>query len=139
MIVVDTNILVHLYFPSEFTEFSEKLFLKDPAWIAPYLWRSEFRNVLLGFVRKNIIDFPKAIAAIEKAESQMFGHEHAVSSMLVLELARGSGCTAYDCEFVALGKAKETFFVTWEKKLTKTFPEIAISPKAFLEKPLRKH
>ena len=46
MIVVDTNILVYLYLPTKYTPHAEKLLENDPVWIAPYLWRSEFRNVL---------------------------------------------------------------------------------------------
>lgn len=132
MIVVDTNILIHFYFPSEFSEFSEKVFLKDPNWIAPILWRSEFKNVILGFYRKNIIDFNKAIEAIEKAENRMQGGEHSVSSLLVMDLAKETKCTSYDCEFVALAKVKEIKLVTWDGDLLSEFPQISLSPKKFI-------
>ena len=132
MIVVDTNILIHFYFPSDFSEVSEKVFLKDPNWIAPILWRSEFKNVVLGFYRKKIIDFNKAIEAIEKAENRMQGREHSVSSLLVMDLAKETKCTSYDCEFVALAKVKDISFVTWDGAILTAFPQISLSPKNFI-------
>ncbi|MBI3037902.1 type II toxin-antitoxin system VapC family toxin [bacterium] len=133
MIAIDTNILIHLYFPSDFSEFSEKVFLKDPNWIAPFLWRSEFRNVILGFFRKKIIDFTKAIEAIEKAEEKMRGGESSVSSIMVMDLAKATKCTSYDCEFVALAKVKEVKLVTWDSGILDAFPQNAITPIIFLE------
>ena len=47
MIVVDTNILAYLYLPGDFTERAEALLAKDADWVAPTLWRSEFRNILV--------------------------------------------------------------------------------------------
>ena len=46
MIVVDTNTLAYLYLPSTQTDDVVALLRNDPAWAAPLLWRSEFRNVL---------------------------------------------------------------------------------------------
>jgi len=134
MIVVDVNFLIHFYFPSDFSSITEKVFLKDPIWISPILWRSEFKNVLLGFVRKNIVDFSKAIEGIEKAEIKMQGAEHPVSSLQVMELGRNSNCSAYDCEYVALAKTKELILLTWDGKILKAFPEIATTPEKYLEK-----
>jgi len=134
MIVVDVNFLIHFYFPSDFSPVAEKVFLKDPTWISPLLWRSEYKNVLLGFVRKGIIDFSKAIEGIEKAEIKMQGAEHPVSSLQVMELGRNSNCTAYDCEYVALAKTKELTLLTWDGKILKAFPKVAITPEKYLEK-----
>jgi predicted nucleic acid-binding protein len=134
MIVVDVNVLIHFYFPSDFSPVTEKVFLKDSTWISPVLWKSEYINVLLGFIRKGIIDFSKAIEGIEKAEIKMQGAEYPVSSLQVMELGRNSNCTAYDCEYVALAKAKGLTLLTWDGKILKAFPEIATTPEKFLEK-----
>ena len=37
------------------------------------------------------------------AEEQLTGREFAVETAEILRLAHESGCSAYDCEFVALG------------------------------------
>ena len=132
MIVVDTNVLIHFYFPSQFTIITEKNFLKDSNWISPVLWRSEFKNVILGFLRKDIIDFSQAITAIEMAEIKMQGFEFPVSSNLVMELAQDSNCSSYDCEFVGLAQTKDLPLLTWDKKILNAFPEIAIKPENFV-------
>ncbi|MFQ5675209.1 MAG: VapC toxin family PIN domain ribonuclease, partial [bacterium] len=42
--------------------------------------------------------------AVKRAETLMRGKQYEVASGDVLALAKSSGCTAYDCEFVALAK-----------------------------------
>lgn len=44
MIVVDTNTIAYLYLLTEHTADVEALLDKDPHWVAPLLWRSEYRN-----------------------------------------------------------------------------------------------
>lgn len=44
------------------------------------------------------------------------------------QLANTSGCSAYDCEFVALAKDVEVSLVTADKKLLNAFPQTTISP-----------
>ena len=51
MIVADTNLIAHLLLPGEHTRDSERVYEKDPHWIAPLLWRSEFRNVLALYMQ----------------------------------------------------------------------------------------
>lgn len=36
---------------------------------APPLWRSEFRNVLTGYLRRDLLPFPKAEALMQEAEA----------------------------------------------------------------------
>lgn len=60
MIVVDSNILAYLYLPGEFTVAAETLLEREPEWAAPPLWRSEFRNILAGYMRRNMLSFEQA-------------------------------------------------------------------------------
>ena len=105
MIVADTNTIAYLYLPTDQTDDVISLLHKDPQWVAPLLWRSEFRNVLALYVRKKVIDLDTAIAMQAQAESQLADNEYTVSSMDVLALSRETGCSAYDCEFVSLAKS----------------------------------
>ena len=57
MIVVDTNIIAYLFLEGEFTSQAESLFHKETNWAAPVLWRSEFRNVLAHYLRKEICNY----------------------------------------------------------------------------------
>ena len=47
------NLLAYLWLPGDMTALAEKALRKDPAWTAPLLWRSEFRNILIGYLRRN--------------------------------------------------------------------------------------
>jgi len=55
MIVVDKNIIVYLYLESGHSVQAEQALEKDTQWAAPLLWRSEFRNVLALYIRKNLL------------------------------------------------------------------------------------
>jgi len=68
MIVVDTNIISYFYLTSEFSELAEQLYIKESTWSAPILWRSEFRNVLAFYIRKELITLSDAIEIFESAE-----------------------------------------------------------------------
>lgn len=125
MIVVDSNILAYLYLPGEFTEAAEALLESDPDWAAPILWRSEFRNILAGYVRRGSLSFDQALAIQQEAESLLAGAEYEVDSRSVMLLVKDSDCSAYDCEFVALARQLGATLVTMDGKLLRTFPKIA--------------
>lgn len=130
MIVVDTNVVAYLYIESEFTAKAEALLREDPEWAAPVLWRSEFRNVLAGALRRSFLSFDQARESASEAEALMAGNEHEVGTQQVLELVRDSGCSAYDCEFVALAQTLSVPLVTMDSQLLKAFPKVARSLKA---------
>lgn len=131
MIVADTNLLIYLYVQGQRTQESEAVLQQDALWAAPLLWRSEFRNVLIGLVRTDALQLEKALAIIDEAERWLSGHEYSVVSRQVLELARRSGCSAYDCEFVALAQDLDVPLVTNDRQILKAFPTSAVSPSAF--------
>ena len=127
MIVVDTNVLAYLYLPGEHTAAAEALLVRDAEWAAPILWRSEFRNILAGCIRRSIVSFEQALSLQHEAESLLAGCEFEVESRSVLELVRDSDCSAYDCEFIALAMKLDTKLYTMDKKLLKAFPTRALS------------
>lgn len=127
MIVVDTNVLAYLYLPTDHTARAEAILQRDPEWAAPVLWRSEFRNILAGFMRRKTLTFDEAKAVQAEAESLLAGNEHDVDSQHVLELVRDSDCSAYDCEFVALAIRLGVKLVTMDARLLRAFPRHAVS------------
>jgi predicted nucleic acid-binding protein len=132
VIVVDTNLLVYLYVRSEYSDLADKAFLKDPDWIAPLLWRSEFLNVLTGCLRKGIVPLDVAGEIAGEAELLMEGGEYSVGSLEILNLAAQSRCSAYDCEFVALARELNVPLVTTDSQILSEFPERAVSLEAFV-------
>lgn len=122
MIVVDTNVLAYFLLPCEFSRQAEGLFERDPDWAASILWRSEFRNLLAGHLRRKALTFDEMLRVQAEAESMLRGSEYEVDSQRVLELVRDSDCSAYDCEFVALAIRMDATLVTMDKKLLRAFP-----------------
>ena len=127
MIVVDSNIVAYLYLPGDRTASAEALLEQDPDWAAPVLWRSEFRNILAGYMRRKTITSDQACSLQSEAESLLAGAEFEVDSSAVLELVRDTDCSAYDCEFIALAIKLNTQFVTVDKKLLREFPTRAVA------------
>jgi predicted nucleic acid-binding protein len=123
MIVVDTNVLAYLYLPGAHTTLAEKLLERDDTWAVPILWRSEFRNILALYLRRNELSFEQALSIQFEAESLVSGNEYEVDSRRILELVRDTTCSAYDCEFVALAQRLGTHLITADAKLLKAFPD----------------
>ncbi|MFA5800080.1 MAG: type II toxin-antitoxin system VapC family toxin [Candidatus Peribacteraceae bacterium] len=131
MIVVDTNVIAYLFIGGEKTPHARSTLLKDPAWAAPILWRSEFRNVLTMYLRQGRLLLPDAFELVREAESLLSGSEYQVESGNVLDLASSSRCSAYDCEFVALAQELGVPLVTSDKRILEDFPSIAVSMDTF--------
>lgn len=132
MIVADTNIISYLFLPTPFSSSVDKLYKTDSSWVAPALWRSEFRNVLTLYLRKELVSFEKAIQVQDSAELLMKDNEYNVSSTQVLSLTRNSSCSAYDCEFIVLAQHLDIKLVTQDKKILREFPSNAVSIEKFL-------
>lgn len=123
MIVIDTNILTYHVIRGERTAATEQLLRIDPEWVMPPLWRSEFRNVLAGSLRRGLTSLNEAERLMQEAALCLIGGEHTVSDRAVLELVARSKCTAYDCEFVALAVALDVVLVTEDKDVLRAFPQ----------------
>jgi predicted nucleic acid-binding protein len=55
-----------------------------------------------------------------------------VNSLELIQLAHEFACSAYDSEFISLAKNNNCKLVTADKKILRTFPEIAISARDFV-------
>lgn len=136
MIVADNNLIAYLLLPSEhhpdFSSGAERVLTSDSEWAVPRLWRSEFRNVLALYWRKELLTFDVLLQIQQQAEMLVEGFEHEVSSHQVLDLVRRSTCSAYDCEYIVLAQYLNVPLVTQDKKVLREFPDTAISISDFL-------
>ncbi|HNF92009.1 MAG TPA: type II toxin-antitoxin system VapC family toxin [Accumulibacter sp.] len=126
MIVVDTNVLAYLLIPGQYTESAERLLLDEPEWAAPLLWRSELRNVLATYVRSKRLEVSDALALHRRAADLIGAEEYDPETSDVLRLAKASGCSAYDCEFVSVAEYLDVKLVTADAKLAKAFKTRAL-------------
>lgn len=133
MIVVDANIIAYLWIPGHEIYRSRDLLLKDSDWWVPVLYKSEMRNVLLLHIRKEIITVQNAIQIMEKIENQFAFHTMEVPSELILTLGHQSTCSAYDCEYAGLALVLGSPLITYDKKILKSFPQIARTADSYLD------
>lgn len=131
MIVADANLIAYLILPGERTEQAEAVLLADPIWVVPLLCASELRSVLNKQVRAGNLTLNQAVAAMRRAAMLIGDREAPVDSRDVLELAQRSGCSTYDCEYVALAIALSSSLVTSDKAVLNAFPAVAVSPEKF--------
>ncbi|MBL0090564.1 MAG: type II toxin-antitoxin system VapC family toxin [Ideonella sp.] len=125
MIVVATNVLAYFFMCGEHTAAAEDLYEREPTWVAPSLWRSEFRNLLAGYMRREGLTLNKACALQDAAQSILDG-EFESDSNSVLRLVSESTCSAYDCEFVSLAERLNVKLVTMDARVRRAFPRIAV-------------
>jgi predicted nucleic acid-binding protein len=125
-------LLVYLYVGGQRTAQAEAVLSREPDWAAPLLWRSEFRNTLAGLVRRRALPVEDALLIVEEAERAMAGREYTIVSHQVLRLSAESGCSAYDCEFVALAVDLRTSLVTADRQILAAFPSVAVAPDVFV-------
>lgn len=132
MIVVDTNLLAYLLLPTPHAAKVEAVLVKDSDWFAPQIIHSEFRNVLLGAVRRNDVARSDADSFLARAQEVIAVPEAAIDGPAVFDLAIENGCSAYDCEFVWLARYLRIPLVTADKKVLNAFPGQAVTIEQFL-------
>ncbi len=133
MIVADTNLIAYVLINSAQTALAEAILEKDGDWHAPPLWRHKFRNILATYVRANRLALPVALRHMSNAEALIVTDEsnELADTAEILRLAKTSGCSGYDCEFVALARRIGAPLVSGDKRLIAAFPETVIAIEAF--------
>ncbi len=129
MIVVDTNVICYLLMPGERTAAAERLYRTDPEWIAPRLWLDELLNVLATSERQAFLDADQAAAILRDAVDLMQDGTYEVPPERVLAIARRTGCSADDSQFVALAEDRHLKLNTWDRKILERCPELAVAPR----------
>jgi predicted nucleic acid-binding protein len=133
LIVADTNLLAYLLLPSERTRIAEAVFEKDAEWIAPLLWRSEMRNVLVLYMRQQGLTLAQAKETMREAERILRHREYGVPSERVLEVANETGLSAYDAEFLTIAQDLNVLLVSEDRQILAAAPAVAKSPEQFIK------
>jgi predicted nucleic acid-binding protein len=127
-LVADTNVVAALFLPSPHNATVLALIRRDRDWHLPPLWQSEFRHVLLKYVRAGMLVEAKAMALWKEALALLSSGETPVQGLQVLDLAIRSGCSSYDAEFVVLARRLACPLLTLDRRLLQLFPDVAILP-----------
>lgn len=128
MIVVDTNVVVKLVLRSADSEQVERLFALEPLWVAPRLVRSEIMSVLAQQARRAGLDAAEASEACAVAFDAFDDTSLEPEPRRVLDLTARSGCSSYDCEYVAVAEELGCRLATFDRQVLRRFPEIAATP-----------
>ena len=123
MIVVDTNVLAYALIEGPLTEAARRVLREDPEWRIPELWRHEFLNILVNYVRAGM-DLSQAVSTWNKA------NEIAHDSVLPVDLRKALGTavqyqlSGYDAQFIALAQMLGVRCVTADRKLAAKAPRL---------------
>ncbi len=127
MIVADTNLLAYLTIKGTETDRARRVFQRDPEWVVPLLWRSEFLNVLATMIRTERLDVRRARKAWRTATNIVDDAEYEPDELDVLRLAGERNISAYDAQFVSLARLLGTRVVTNDKTLLRRCPDLTVS------------
>ena len=137
MIVADANLLVYLVFRGVQTPTARAVAARDAEWAAPPLWSSEVLSALGRYVQRGDVSLADASEMYSGAADAIGDREFEPEPPDVLRLAAASGCSTYDCEYVAVARGLGVPLVTADREVLRAFPGIAMSPEAFVRKPPR--
>ena len=83
------------------------------------------------YLRKGYLNFDGVLLIIDQADKLLINNEYELPAAHVMRLVNSSGCSTYDCEFVALAGHLGVPLVTADNKILAEFPEIAGSVGGF--------
>ena len=129
MIVVDTNVLSYLLIPGDRSEAMDRLLVKEPDWVAPRLWLDEFLNVLATYERRGTLSSQDVSSLLHDALELMHDRSYEVPPERVLAVARRTGCSAYDSQYLALAEDLGVKLYTCDRGVLEKSAGLAIEPK----------
>jgi predicted nucleic acid-binding protein len=134
VIVADTNLIVETVLPGDGHVLAVEVAARDPEWVAPALWRSELRNVLVTSMRVRGLKLRDAVAAFEAADQIVTDFDVEEFAEACLALAARGRISGYDAEFVFVAERLGKPLVSSDRKLAKAFPGRVLSPEEFVRR-----
>lgn len=128
MIVVDANVIGYLLLRGEKSEASDQLLASHPDWVAPHLWRDEFLNILCTYERHGTLTAREASDLLLDAMTLMEGKSYDLPPHRALAVARRTGCSGYDSQYIALAEELGVPLYTHDRKILLACPGLAVQP-----------
>jgi predicted nucleic acid-binding protein len=131
VIVADTNLIAYYVIRGARTTAAEGCRMRDSEWIAPILWRSELRNVLVTTLNAGLISLAQAKTAFDGAATLVNDAFIEARVGEVFQTAALSRISSYDAEFVVLARNRGIRLVTADQKLATRCPDVCVSIEDF--------
>jgi predicted nucleic acid-binding protein len=128
MIVVDTNVVCYLLIRGEHSDSAQRLFDADSDWVGPRLLFEELLNVLVTYERKSLLADRQIMVIVEEALELIGDSLYELPPERVLAVARRTGLSGYDSQFVALAEDLDVGLVTWDRQIIERCPTVARTP-----------
>jgi len=127
LIVVDTNVVSYFVIAGAHTQRAEAVRSRDVDWLVPGLFVHEWLNVVSKHVRLGLFDRDEALRVYRRGTSLVQIEASTPDPVAIFNLVKQSGCSSYDCEFVALVHAHRARLVTTDQELLAAFPDVTES------------
>jgi len=134
MIVVDVNVLAYSLIEGDRTGEAIKVQEADPDWRLPPVWRHEFANVLVTYVRQGGMPERRANDLYESAVASYGPREITPEPASVFKLAIGKRLSAYDAQYVALARQLSVPCVSEDAGILRAVPDWTCSMREFVRK-----
>ena len=131
MIVVDANVVAYLVIPGDLTAHARRLRSVDDEWYVPPLFSHEWLSVVGRYVRGGYFDRDTAVRHYRRGVALVRIAPGTIDPLDVLNLVARSGCSSYDCQYVACAMDWNTRLVTLDKAVLEQFPDVSVSLKQF--------
>lgn len=128
MIVVDTNVIAYYLIRGERSEAMDRLYCEDSHWVAPRLWLDEFTNILCNYERNGFLKPKESLSILSDALLLMDDCSYDIPPERVLAVARRTGCSGYDSQYLALAEDLGLKLYTCDKKMLDVCPNVASLP-----------
>ena len=126
MIVADADLISYFWLGVARSEAARAVRRHDEEWVAPTLWKSEFRNVLYQHMQHRDLPLTDALQIATRVEADMEERTYDVTTEAVLRLVDETGHSAYDCEYVALAQQLGVSLITGDQQVVDRFPDTAV-------------
>lgn len=131
MIVVDTNVLIHLFNDTNLNSIANKILDKDPIWITSSIWQEEYANFLAKFTLTSGKSTAEVCQHYQDVLDQMAASERNIDKIAVLRTAVKYKIRAHDAHFLTLAQEFMVPLITEDKQVLKNCPQIALSMAQF--------
>jgi predicted nucleic acid-binding protein len=124
MKIVDCTVLVDFYVGEDAQkEASRALLREDADWISVGLWRYEFGNVLLKYVRVGRLGAAEMELALEEVPGLLVETVEDIAALEVWRLSLESRLSYYDAAYVWLARSRNSRLYTRDSGILKKCPD----------------